>query len=398
MQKSIYAVGTMDTKGAELEWLADRIRNAGQLVKLVDVGTLAEPTIRPDIMRTSVLAGKTLPDTSHRGEKIEAMGKALGHFLIKELAAGQLSGVIGIGGSGGTSLITQALRNLPVGLPKIMVSTVASGNTKPYVDCSDITMMHSVVDVAGLNVVSKAVLGNAAHAIAGMVRHREDYSIAQETLGMTMFGVTTPCVDQVRESLKKYRYDCLVFHATGTGGRAMEQLVGSNLISGVLDITATEVADEIAGGIFPCGPDRYETLIQKKIPLVLSLGAIDMVNFGGKETIPEIYKNRKFHAHNPQVTLMRTNAEENARIGTWIARKLNRANTPWTLLIPEKGVSSLSIKGQPFHNPDADAACFEALEAELHAVSDQKVIRIPSEINSAEFATCLVDEFRHLAG
>ncbi len=396
MAKSIYAIGTLDTKGSELSWLAKKIKEAGQTVTVVDVGTLAEPLIKPDISRETVLNGSDLPKTDHRGDSIRLMGEALSIFLLKEFAEDRVAGVIGIGGSGGTSLITRALRDLPIGLPKLMVSTVASGNTAPYVDCSDITMMYSVVDVAGLNVVSTAVLGNAAHAIAGMVKYRQNIVASKRTLGMTMFGVTTPCVTQVRETLESHGYDCLVFHATGTGGRAMERLVASDLVTGVLDITATEVADEIAGGVFPCGSTRYETLIEKKITLVQGLGAIDMVNFGGIETVPEPFKRRNLHVHNPQVTLMRTNKVENIKIAKWIAEKLNRGTSPWTLLIPENGVSSISTVGQPFYDPEADAVCFDTLETELKVSANRKVIRIAQDINSPLFASQLVDEFEKL--
>ena len=397
MNPTIFAVGTLDTKGTELSWVADQIRSVGHSVTTVDVGTLAPPTITPDVSREQVLAGQGLPQSEHRGESIQAMGEALRTFLTDQVAKDRVAGIIGIGGSGGTSLITTALRELPIGLPKVMVSTVASGNTAPYVDCSDITMMYSVVDVAGLNVVSKAVLGNAAHAISGMVEHRKVISQEKRTVGMTMFGVTTPCVNQVRQSLEPSGYDCLVFHATGTGGRAMERLTASNFITGVLDITATEVADEIAGGIMPAGIHRYDMLIQKEIPLVVSLGAIDMVNFGSMETVPENYRNRILHSHNPQVTLMRTNRDENVKIGRWIANKLNRGNAPWTLLIPENGVSSLSVDGQPFHDPAADAACFETLEAELKTDEHRKIVRIADEINAPAFSMQLVHEFEKLA-
>lgn len=398
MKPTIYAIGTLDTKGSELNWVAEKIRNTGHSVTIVDVGTLGPPTITPDFSREQVLADQQLPASSHRGDSIRIMGEALRGFLTTRVANNEVAGIVGIGGSGGTSLITTALRELPIGLPKVMVSTVASGNTAPYVDCSDITMMYSVVDVAGLNAVSKAVLGNAAHAIAGMVEHRQLVSQEQRTVGMTMFGVTTPCVNHVRESLEQSGYDCLVFHATGTGGRAMERLTASNFISGVLDITATEVADEIAGGVMPAGSQRYDILIEKKIPLVVSLGAIDMVNFGGIETVPDHYRNRKLHVHNPQVTLMRTSRDENVKIGKWIAEKLNRGDAPWTLLIPEKGVSSISVLGQPFHDPEADAACFETLEAELKTDEHRKIIRVDEEINSPSFSMQLVQEFEKLVG
>ena len=396
MSKTIYAIGTLDSKGSEMNWLCQRLKEQSQHVVMVDVGTLSSPVTEPDITREQVLGRVDLPKSGHRGDNIRVMGEALRSFLLREVEAERVGGVIGIGGSGGTSLITTAMRSLPIGLPKLMVSTVASGNTAPYIDCSDITMMYSVVDVAGLNVVSKAILSNAANAISGMVAHHHAIHASKATLGMTMFGVTTPCVTQVREALEKDDYDCLVFHATGTGGRAMERLVASDLIQGVIDITATEVADEIAGGIFPAGKERYDILLEKEVPLVLSLGAIDMVNFGNIKSVPESYQNRNLHVHNPQVTLMRTNVDENIKIAKWIAKKLNQSRSPWTLLFPEKGVSSLSVKGQPFHDPEADRACMDTLEAELEINSDRKIIKVQDEINSSDFASQVVTEFKSL--
>jgi uncharacterized protein (UPF0261 family) len=277
----VYAIATMDTKGAELEFVCDLLQQAGVSSVMVDVGTLHPPTVTPTITREQVrqaIGGQ--PDVSgDRATAVRQMADALRVFLLQEVAKGRVSGVIGLGGSGGTSLITHAMRALPIGMPKLMVSTVASGNVAPYIDCSDITMMYSVVDVAGLNVVSQRILGNAAYAIAGMARQPERRVANRKAIGMTMFGVTTPCVTRVRNQLESEHYDCLVFHATGAGGRSMEQLVSSGLISGVLDITTTEVADEIVGGIFPCGPHRFEKLLSARVPLVLSLGALDMVNF-----------------------------------------------------------------------------------------------------------------------
>ena len=396
MNQSIYAIGTFDTKGSELEWIAERLRHIGIAVKTVDVGTLSPPTLTPDITREEVLDGVNLPSNNHRGDSIRVMGAALRNYLAREVAANRVAGIIGIGGSGGTSLITAGMRDLPIGLPKLMVSTVASGNTAPYVDCSDITMMYSVVDVAGLNVVSEAVMGNAAHAIAGMARFQQKPQTTRTTLGLTMFGVTTPCVNQVRKILEEAGHDCLTFHATGTGGRAMEKLVDSGMITGVLDITATEVADEIAGGIFPAGPHRFDVFAKKKIPLVISLGAIDMVNFGALEAVPNRYKQRKLHVHNPQVTLMRTTRDENVQIAKWIAKKLQGIESPWTLVIPERGVSSLSVNGQPFHDPDADSACFETLERELQPSPIHQIIRVNEEINSSRFSARLFQEFQSL--
>lgn len=405
MSQSVYLIATMDTKGDELALVRDRLREAGIRIQMIDVSTLQPPKIQPDISRDQLLASLLSPQdlsassthlkiaSTDRGQAIAIMADALRSYLVAEVAAGRVSGVLGLGGSGGTSLITTAMRALPIGLPKLMVSTVASGNVAPYVDCSDITMMYSVVDVAGLNAVSTVVLSNAAHAMAGMVLNFKPQSLARKAVGMTMFGVTTPCVTRVRELLEAEGYDCLVFHATGSGGRAMEQLVASGLISGVLDITTTEVADEIVGGVFPCGPGRFEKLIQARIPLVLSLGALDMVNFGAIESVPPQFRNRMLHLHNAQVTLMRTNVEENRLIAAFIAEKLNRATAPWRLLVPEKGVSSIDLPGKPFYDPQADAALFDELESKLKITAERQFIRLPYEINAPEFSQALAENF-----
>ncbi|MEY4568439.1 MAG: hypothetical protein RLY14_3409, partial [Planctomycetota bacterium] len=331
MLKYVYAVATLDTKGHELEFACALLRRIGIPVRMVDIGTLSEPQVPADITRETVSAARSISKTD-RGEAVTVMGEALRDYLVSENKTGSISGVLGIGGSGGTAMITAAMRALPIGMPKLMVSTVASGNTAPYVDCSDITMMYSVVDVAGLNTVSKKILSNAAHAIAGMVQHEVASASHSSTVAMTMFGVTTPCVTTVRESLEKLGYDCLVFHATGVGGRAMEQLVDSGLVDGVLDITTTEVADEVVGGCFPAGSHRFDKLLARQIPLVLSLGAVDMVNFGAFDSVPEKFRNRLLYKHNPQVTLMRTTPEENREIARWIAKKLNRSTSPLRLL------------------------------------------------------------------
>jgi uncharacterized protein (UPF0261 family) len=278
-------------------------------------------------------------------------------------------------------------------MAKFMVSTVASGNTAPYVDCCDITMMYSVVDVAGLNVVSEKVLANAAQAIAGKVSHQTPPSSTKTCLGMTMFGVTTPCVTAVREALEAKDYDCLVFHATGTGGRAMEGLVRSGLIRGVLDITTTEVADEVVGGVFPAGPHRFDALVEQGIPLVLSVGAVDMVNFGAIETVPEQFRKRNLHVHNAQVTLMRTTPEENVKIAQWIAAKLNKSTSPFAIMLPEGGVSMLDAPGGAFHDPDADVALFETLQSQIQPSENRRMIRLPHNINDPEFSSALVKQF-----
>ena len=396
----VYAIATMDTKGSEIAFVAERIRSCGIEVQTVDVGTKAPAIGMPDVSREQVAARS--PDAhaltlTDRGAAVTAMSAALVEFLVAEHAAGKVAGVIGIGGGGGTALITPALRALPVGVPKVMVSTMASGNVGPYVDCTDLTMMYSVVDVAGINSVSRRVLANAAHAIAGMVQHSLPNVAEKPTLGMTMFGVTTPCVDAVRKLLEAQGYDCLVFHATGSGDRAMEKLVRSELIQGVIDVTTTAVADEVVGGVLACGPHRFDAILNARVPYVLSVGALDMVNFGAQETVPAKFQGRLLHVHNAQVTLMRTTAEENRQFARWIANKLNRSTSPLTLLIPERGLSTIDAPGQPFHDPDADAALFEELERSVEQTEQRRIERLSLHINDPEFAAALVSTFLSLS-
>ena len=395
----VYAVATMDTKGTEIAFVAERIRACGVEVVTVDVGTRGAAVVVPDISREQVAACCSTSNPlrkTDRGKAVTAMSAALVEFLKAEQAAGRLAGVIGIGGGGGTALITPAMRALPVGVPKVMVSTMASGNVGPYVDCSDLTMMYSVVDVAGINSVSRRVFANAAHAIAGMVTCSLPILTEKPTLGMTMFGVTTPCVDAVRKALEARGYDCLVFHATGSGDRAMENLVRSGLIQGVIDVTTTAVADEVLGGVLACGPNRFDAILDAGVPYVLSVGALDMVNFGAKETVPSEFSGRKLHVHNAQVTLMRTTPDENRQFGRWIADKLNRSTSPLTLLIPELGVSTIDAVGQPFHDPDADAALFDELDRVVQQSPQRKLKRLPLHINDPAFAAALVEEFLSL--
>ncbi len=399
MPSRVYAIATMDTKGTEIAFVADRIRSCGVEVVAVDVGTKDPAVGVPDVSREQVAASSsnTNPLTmTDRGKAVTAMSAALVKFLMAEHAAGKVAGVIGIGGGGGTALITPALRALPVGVPKVMVSTMASGNVGPYVDCADLTMMYSVVDVAGINSVSRRVLANAAHAVAGMVQHSLPTAVEKPTLGMTMFGVTTPCVDAVRKLLEVRGYDCLVFHATGSGDRAMENLVRSELIQGVIDVTTTAVADEVVGGVLACGPQRFDAILAARVPYVLSVGALDMVNFGAKETVPAKFQGRTLHIHNAQVTLMRTTAEENRQFARWIANKLNRSTSPLTLLIPERGLSAIDAPGQPFHDPDADAALFEELERLVEQTKHRQIKRLPLHINDPEFSAALVTTFLSL--
>ena len=397
MPSTVYAVATMDTKGHELMFVAQRLRDLGVAVKTVDVGTHAEPVVLPDVPRQSVWGDQPIDPGSDRGMAVTAMGQALRRYLSLECDAGRVAAVIGIGGSGGTAIITHAMRTMPIGLPKLMVSTVASGNTAPYVDCSDITMMYSVVDVAGLNVVLRKVLSNAATAVAGMVSHPADPGDSRPAIGMTMFGVTTPCVTRVQKIMDDRGYDGLVFHATGSGGRAMEQLVESGLIRGVLDVTTTEVADEIVGGVFPGGPERFDRLLRQEIPWLLSLGALDMVNFGAVDSVPAEFRHRQLHVHNPQVTLMRTDVDENREIARWIAHKLNQSTAPVTLLIPEGGLSMLDAPGQPFYDPEANEALFGELELQLDTSPSRQLVRLPQHINDPEFALAVVRYFEQLS-
>jgi len=403
VRKSIYAIATMDTKGEEIAYVAECARAAGATVVMVDVGTKLAPVAQPDVPREQVAAfhsrgSDAVLKHSDRGQAVTAMSEALVGFLRSAHAEGRVAGVIGLGGTGGTALIAPALRALPIGLPKLLVSTVASGNTASYVGCCDITMMYSVVDVAGLNRVSKQVLGNAARAVAGMVTEDVCSTDSRKALGMTMFGVTTPCVTDVREQLELRGFDCLVFHATGTGGQSMEKLVSSGMIDGVLDITTTEVADEIVGGIFRAGPVRFDVILERGIPYVMSLGAVDMVNFGAMDTVPTEFHRRKLHIHNSEVTLMRTTPAENRRIARWIAGKVNRSWAPLSILIPEVGVSALDAPGQPFHDPEADAALFEELEAAVSQTDRRAIRRLPYHINERAFASALVDEYLSLSG
>lgn len=337
-----------------------------------------------------------------RNEALATLSLALVHLLKKSHSHGKLAGAIGVGGSGGTALIAPALRALPLGVPKVLISTVASGNTAAYVKTTDLVLFPSVVDIAGLNTLSRLVLANAAGAAAGMVATCE-HAIGQKgtvstkpTVAITMFGVTTPCADAVRAKLDQHGYETLVFHATGTGGRAMENLVAQGLVQGVIDVTTTEVADYIVGGIMACGPNRFQAILQQRIPLVLSVGALDMVNFGSKSSVPEQFSKRQFHVHNEQITVMRTTIEENREAAKFIAEKLNHSAAPLRVLLPEKGVSALDAEGQAFYNPEATGALLEELEKSIEQTPERKVKRLPYHINDHEFSDALVAAFLEL--
>jgi uncharacterized protein (UPF0261 family) len=391
----VYVCATLDTKFDEAEFLATGIRAEGVPAVLVDIGTLNPPQGEANVSRATVAAfhpggsGAVL-GLGDRGAAVIAMSQALRNFLVDAQRVGRCSGVVGLGGTGGTSMIASAMRGLPIGFPKLMVSTVASGDTSAYIGTSDITMMFSVVDVAGLNRVSRQIYRNAAGAIAGMARLKKSADDSKRAVGITMFGVTTPCVTAVRQVLEGNGLDTLVFQATGVGGRAMEELAGSGLLDVVLDITTTEVADEVVGGVFPAGPARFEIMLQRKLPYILSLGALDMVNFGPMETVPEKFRSRKLHVHNANVTLMRTTAEENVAFARWIAGKLNAyRDSPFTLLIPEGGVSELDKPGNPFYDPAADRALFDELERAVVLGPSRKIIRHPHHINDPEFSAAI---------
>ncbi|MGE3292368.1 MAG: Tm-1-like ATP-binding domain-containing protein [Geminicoccaceae bacterium] len=393
-----YVCGTFDTKGAELHYLAELLRAAGLETLTVDLGTKGRGEA-VDISAEEVAAAHpegaaAVLGGDDRGAAVGAMTLAFERWLA---ARDDIRGIIGAGGSGNTALVAPAMRALPVGVPKVLVSTVASGNVAPYVGPADIMMLHAVTDVQGLNRISRRVLGNAAHALAGMMRNAipQPAMADKPALGLTMFGVTTPCVQAVAKALEA-DHDCLVFHATGTGGRAMEKLVDSGLIAGVIDVTTTEVADFLVGGILACTDDRFGAVARTGIPYVGSLGACDMVNFGALETVPERFRGRNLYVHNPQVTLMRTTPEENTAIGRWIGARLDACPGPLRFLLPEGGVSVIDAPGQPFHDPAADAALFAGIEATLRTRPNRRIERLPHAINAPEFAAALVAAYREV--
>ncbi|MGY3394539.1 uncharacterized protein (UPF0261 family)/ABC-type branched-subunit amino acid transport system ATPase component [Bradyrhizobium sp. USDA 3311] len=401
----VLVVGTLDTKGAELRFIRDIITGSGLRTRLVDVSTSgrhASCDVSAQEIALNHGRGGSAVFGPDRGAAVTAMADAFANWLRRQ---GNIAGVITAGGSGAASLVAPGMRTLPVGVPKLIISSVASGDVGPYVGPADITMMYSVTDVQGLNAISRAVLSNGANAIAGMVKARLDQREARErataaslpSIGITMFGVTTPAVQRIAADLRE-DFECLVFHATGVGGRSMEKLVETGQLAGVIDLTTTEVCDLLMGGVFPATEDRFGAIIRTRAPYVGSVGALDMVNFGAPDTIPERYRGRKFHVHNPQVTLMRTTAEENERIGRWIGEKLNQIDGPVRFFLPEGGVSALDTRGQPFWDPDADAALFRTLERTVRQTGNRQLIRVPRNINDPEFASTIAAAFRTLFG
>jgi uncharacterized protein (UPF0261 family)/ABC-type branched-subunit amino acid transport system ATPase component len=397
-ERAAYIAGTFDTKGRELLFLKGCIERLGVRTVTVDLATTGQPS--PANIAAREVArfhpgGERAVFSGDRGSSVAAMGTAFEAFIATRR---DLGGLIGAGGSGGTAMVTQAMRSLAIGLPKLMVSSVASGDVKPYVGPSDICMMYSVTDVAGINRISEQVLANAAHALAGMIAHkRAPSSATREAVGLTMFGNTTPCVQAVAKALEE-KYDCLVFHATGTGGQSMEKLADSGLLAGVIDVSTTEVADEVVGGVMACGPERFEAIIRTRVPYVGSCGALDMVNFWAWDTVPEKFRARNLYRHNANVTLMRTTAGEARAIGEWIVAKLNRMEGPVRFFIPEGGLSLIDAPGKPFWDPEADKALFDAIASRFRAGPDRKLIRLAHNVNAPAFAEALVASFREIMG
>jgi uncharacterized protein (UPF0261 family) len=399
----VVLLGTLDTKGREYAFLRDRIREHGVDVLLVDAGIVGDPLADPDVTRQEVAAAaradvQALADAGDRGAAVEAMARGAAAVVTRLHAEGRLDALGGLGGSGGSALVTHAMRALPVGVPKLMVSTVASGDTRPYVGEVDVTMMYSVVDISGINQISARILANAAGALAGMAAATVPALGEEKPLVVaSMFGVTTPAVTTARERLEELGYEVLVFHQTGAGGGSMEELIKAGYIAGSLDVTTTELCDQVAGGVLAAVPERVESAGRAGIPQVVSLGALDMVNFGPLDSVPERYRERNLYVHNPTVTLMRTTPEECREIAVLLARKLNAATGPTELYIPLRGVSMIATEGQVFHDPAADEALFSTLR-ELIDTSKVEVHEVEADVNDPEFALAMANRLHELIG
>ncbi|WP_433476932.1 Tm-1-like ATP-binding domain-containing protein [Spirillospora sp. CA-142024] len=393
---TVVLLGTLDTKGAEYTWLRERVRELGCDTVLVDGGTgpsdVDADVSAEDVARAGGTSLQSLRDAGDRGAAVTAMGEGAAAVLA---GLPEMDAVLAVGGSGGSSIAARAVRDLPIGLPKLIVSTMASGDVAPYVGAKDVTMTYSVVDIAGINRVSRLILGNAAAAAAGMAKAYADARSARAVderplIGASMFGVTTPAVDAARERLDELGYEVLVFHATGAGGRALEGLVESGLLAGVLDLTTTELADDLVGGVLSAGPDRLTAAGRHGLPQVVAPGALDMVNFGPRETVPERFEGRELYVHNPTVTLMRTTLEEMGELGRRIASKLAAATGPTVLFVPLGGVSALDAPGMPFHDPVADEACFAALEGAAETET------LDMNINDPAFGRAMADRLHQM--
>ncbi len=400
----VLLIGTLDTKGSEVAFVRDRLQAANVEVMVLDAGVLGTPAIEADIPRQEIFRAVRTTLThvqteADRGKAIALAAEGTKRIAVDLLVTGELAGVLGLGGSAGTTIATAAMRALPYGIPKLMISTLASGQVRPYVGERDIMMFHSVVDICGLNRFSQTILANAAAAMAGMVRERASIEAMAEAstkpvIAATMFGVTTPCVEACRLPLEQAGNEVLVFHATGTGGQALEALIHDDQINAVLDLTTTELADELVGGVLSAGPDRLTAAALKGIPQILSVGALDMVNFGPRDTIPARFAERKFYEHNPTVTLMRTTPEENDLLGKALAEKASAARGPTAILLPLKGVSALDQEGQPFWWPEADQALFQSLRNWISP--DVRLVELDLHINDPAFAQVAVQNLEEL--
>ncbi len=407
---SVYLLATLDTKGDEADFVRRQLASQGVAVTLVDVGCLGKPAVEADISREQVYsaAGADLAEVQHRGDRGHAVTTAaagaaaiLSHAIFSDdTAAGKVSGILGLGGSAGSTIASAAMRVLPIGVPKLLVSTLASGQVRHYVGDKDILMLNAVVDISGINRISRAILTNAAAAMAGMVRAREAQQSAafdaattdRPLVAATMFGVTTPCVEAARRILADAGYEVIVFHATGSGGAAMESLIREGLFDGVLDITTTELADELVGGVLTAGPNRLTAAAEKGVPQVVSVGATDMVNFHAPDTIGKQFAERKFYQHNASVTLMRTTADECKQIGDEVGRKLAASQGPTVVFLPTKGVSAIDARGQPFDDPSARKALFAAIRGalgEAGAADRVEVVELDQHINDEAFAEAM---------
>ena len=397
---AIYIVVTCDTKGHEADWLRNRFLELGAQVCLLDAGCLGAPQTSPDIPREAVFhaAGTIHSEAVRRGDRgvaVNAAAKGAAEIVRQAFEHNELSGVISLGGSAGTTIGTAAMRALPIGIPKIMLSTLTSGDVRAYVRDKDIIMWNPVVDIAGMNRISRMVLGNAAAAMVGMVSSisMDKESPERPIIAATMFGVTTSCVDHARELLEDTGYEVLIFHATGTGGETLEALAREGLFAGILDITTTEIADELVGGVLSAGPDRLSAAAKAGIPQVVSVGATDMVNFLARDTVPECFAQRTFYQHNANVTLMRTTIEENHKIGAAIGARVAKSIGPAALLLPLKGVSAIDREGKPFHSPQARVALFEAVRQNCGSVP---CIELDLHINDPEFAAMSANKLLEL--
>jgi uncharacterized protein (UPF0261 family) len=390
MAKTVVVVGALDTKGKEFGFVKDLIEKAGLNTLVVDFGVMGKPDFPPGIARDEVArAGggdlATLSTGQHKDAAMKVMAAGLRAVVSRLYAEGKLDGILGMGGSGGTSIATTAMRALPVGVPKVMVSTVGGGDVSAYTGSKDITFIPSIVDVSGLNSISQVIYANGAGAIAGMVKmERPELGAAKPLVAASMFGNTTPCVDRARSIMEAAGYEVFVFHATGTGGRTMESLIGDGYIVAALDITTTELADEVCGGVFSAGPDRGQAAPRKGIPTILVPGCVDMANFNGIETVPERYRGRNLYEWNPNVTLLRTNVDENRRMGEMLAAAANAATGPIAVILPLKGVSMLDSEGERFWDPEADGACYDAIRRNLRPGIE--LIASDHNINDPEFA------------